>query len=214
MTEMGRRVGAGDMLKSVYDPNEDGVIAVAQTQADMTKAAYDTVIDALVALAAAHKTQHQGGGADALDVTGLTGTTPYALLAGTGAGRTLRQIYIYFTDGTNVATMSCQASSYFNGDGIAEVDNIAKGDTSGVFNLEADGQKLRIAQAAFSGAVKMCHIIIARTSAQEVPSLLAEQYAGGIRIHFYKHDTAAAYDISTDIGTGQIRAILTYITDP
>lgn len=73
MTDFGRRAGQGDMLKSVYDPNEDGVIALAQTEADMTKAAYDPVINALIALAAAHKTQHQSGGSDEIDVTGLTG---------------------------------------------------------------------------------------------------------------------------------------------
>lgn len=39
MTDFGRRLS--DMLKSDYDPDEDGVIAVAQTEADMTKAVYD-----------------------------------------------------------------------------------------------------------------------------------------------------------------------------
>ena len=35
----------GDMLKSDYDPDEDGVIATAQTQADMEKSIYDTDAD-------------------------------------------------------------------------------------------------------------------------------------------------------------------------
>jgi len=99
MTDFGRRVGGGDMLKAMYDPNEDGVIvspqtqadmtksvydpnedaviAVAQTQADMTKAVYDPVLAALQALAAAHKTQHQNGGDDEIACTGLVGRINY-----------------------------------------------------------------------------------------------------------------------------------------
>jgi len=33
--------GEGDMKKSDYDPDEDGVIAIAQTEADMKKSVYD-----------------------------------------------------------------------------------------------------------------------------------------------------------------------------
>ena len=213
MTEMGRRVGTGDMLKSVYDSNEDGVIAVAQTEADMTKAAYDTVINALISLAAAHKTQHQSGGADALDVTGLTGTTPYALLGGSFVGRVLRQIYLYVSDGTAVGTIKVKANSLFNGDGITEVDNLEKSETDGPWTLEADGQKLVIDASAFSGNIQMCMINIARTTAQEPPLIYAEKYGNHIRLHFYDFNTATGQDITADIGTGEIRAVVTYVTD-
>lgn len=40
--------GAGDMSKTTYDPNDDGVIAVAQTEADMKKTVYDTDDDGKV----------------------------------------------------------------------------------------------------------------------------------------------------------------------
>jgi len=73
MTDMGRRPGGGDMLKSVYDCDDDGIIAVGQTQADMVKATYDPVIAAIQALAADHKTQHENGGSDEIDLTGLSG---------------------------------------------------------------------------------------------------------------------------------------------
>jgi hypothetical protein len=39
MTDFGRR--PDEMLKNVYDPDDDGVIAVAQTEADMKKEVYD-----------------------------------------------------------------------------------------------------------------------------------------------------------------------------
>ena len=36
----GAGVGVGDMLKSTYDPDDDGVIAVAQTEADKTPSGF------------------------------------------------------------------------------------------------------------------------------------------------------------------------------
>ena len=66
-----------DMKRSVYDANLDGVIAIAQTEADMTKAVYDTVIDALIALAADHNAQHEDGGTDEISAAGLVGRINY-----------------------------------------------------------------------------------------------------------------------------------------
>lgn len=71
MTDFGRRTGQGDMLKSVYDPNDDGVVALAQTEADMTKAVYDPALAAMATLLAAHNTQHQYGGSDAIKLDAL-----------------------------------------------------------------------------------------------------------------------------------------------
>ena len=45
------RGGSGDMLKSVYDSNLDGVIAVAETEADMKKSVYDGDDDGVIAFA-------------------------------------------------------------------------------------------------------------------------------------------------------------------
>ena len=235
MTDFGRRTGTGDMLKAVYDPNEDGVIAVAQTEADMkrsvydanldgviavaqteadmTKAVYDTVINALIALAADHNAQHEDGGTDEIDATGLTGVPVAPLLVDGVAGRVLRQIYFYVTDGTNVLTIKCKAFGIWNGDVMAEVDNIAKGDTSGVFSLSADGQKLTIDASAFSGNIKLATISIARTSAQVRPSILTEKSGNNMKLHFYNHATSAGLDITADIGTGEIRSLITYVTD-
>ncbi len=39
--EFGTPAGAGDMTKAIYDPNDDGVIAIAQTEADMKKSLFD-----------------------------------------------------------------------------------------------------------------------------------------------------------------------------
>ena len=213
MTDFGRRSGAGDMLKSVYDPNQDGVIAIAQTEADMVKATYDPVIAAIQALAAAHKTQHQNGGTDEINATGLTGVPVAPLLVDGVAGRVFRQVYFYISDGTNVLTIKCQAFAIWNGDTIAEVDNIGKGATVGVFSLSADGQKLTIDASAFSGNIKLAIFTIARSSAQTNPYVYPEKSGNNLKLHFYEFGTATGIDITGEIGVGQIRALLTYITD-
>lgn len=73
MTDFGRRLGTGDMLKSVYDPDKDGVVALDQTEADMTKSTYDTDDDGKVDAVENHASTHQDGGADEISLTGLTG---------------------------------------------------------------------------------------------------------------------------------------------
>lgn len=61
MTDFGRR--AGDMFRSVYDCDLDGVIAIGQTEADMKKSAYDananSVVDNSEKLSGSTKTQVQ-----------------------------------------------------------------------------------------------------------------------------------------------------------
>ena len=97
MTDFGRR--AGEMLKSVYDSDDDGVIALAQTEADMKRSVYDSNLDGTVAdsdkLEASSKAQVQDHTAKShahaqADVTGLV-----AALAGksaTGHGHTESEI--------------------------------------------------------------------------------------------------------------------------
>lgn len=51
MTDFGRRTGIGDMLRTIYDPDHDGVV------------------DAIPS----HKTSHQDAGSDEIDCAGLAG---------------------------------------------------------------------------------------------------------------------------------------------
>jgi len=77
VTDFGRRIGVGDMLKSAYDPNEDGIIAVGQTEADMKKSVYDTDDDGKVNDVEAHASSHQDAGTDEIDATALVGRINY-----------------------------------------------------------------------------------------------------------------------------------------
>lgn len=153
MTDFGRRAGGGDMLRAVYDPNKDGVIAVAQTQADMTKAVYDPALAALAAILADHSEDHESGGDDEVDVTGLTGTTPACLLGDGTAGRTIRQLLLNVIPGTDPNTLKCNTANKFNHTAVSPVDNVAKGATTGGFSLNADGTYLTIEAAILEGNV-------------------------------------------------------------
>ncbi|RLC81854.1 MAG: hypothetical protein DRJ03_19710 [Chloroflexi bacterium] len=54
MTDFGRRTGEGDMKKSVYDTNDDGVVDVAESTPT-------------------HANSHEAGGTDEISVAGLSG---------------------------------------------------------------------------------------------------------------------------------------------
>lgn len=74
MTDFGKRTG--DMFKSTYDPDKNGVIAAAQTEADMKKSVYDIDASNIVddsESTAAHATKHQYAGTDQINATGLLG---------------------------------------------------------------------------------------------------------------------------------------------
>jgi len=100
MTDFGRRAG-GDMMKSVYDEDDDGIISIMHTRADMETATYDPTKTGIVADSrklelstkaqvqdhtpkyhvhsppAAHKATHQDGGADQIVCAGLVGRVNY-----------------------------------------------------------------------------------------------------------------------------------------
>jgi len=214
VTDFGRRVlGLGDMLKSVYDPDLDEVIALAQTEADMTKAVYDPTLAALAALLAAHKTQHQGGGTDQISVTGLAGTTPRAILGDGTAGRVFRGVVVKFQDGTNSDTIKITVVSRWNGDAIAEQDNIAKNATTGHFKLSSDGKVLVLLNTGLTGSVLyVISNLISNATTNEFLSN-ASKVDDGIQMLFQGLSDGANKDITGFINAGDFYTHLLYITD-
>ena len=211
---MGRRVGTGDMLTSVYDPNEDGVIAVAQTQADMVKATYDPVIAAIQALAAAHKTQHQNGGTDEINATGLTGVPVAPLLADGVAGRVFRELMITIDNGSNDQTLKCSTINRFNHTPISTVDNIAKGATTGGFTLDAQGQTLLIEAAVLEGNVVFAvpSVLINYNTARALPYVFA--LSNDIQVKIASDVGGTIKDITAFVDAGRIVIAIPYITNP
>ena len=213
MTEMGRRSGGGDMLKSVYDPNLDGVIALAQTQADMTKAVYDPVVAAIQALAAAHKTQHQNGGTDEINATGLTGI-PVAPLLGDGTpGRVLRFSSLSIQNGTDPDTLKCTLSSRWNGDVIPTQDNVALDATTGHFKVNAPGRYLTILNTGLTGNM-LFTVAHFRTNATNTIFLATTIFQADGILCRAMHPSDGTYMVLTDlVNVGDIVFDILYVTD-
>ena len=65
--------GPGDMLKSVYDTDDDGVADAAELAANALKLEGSTKAEVRDHVPIAHKTSHQDGGTDEISVAGLSG---------------------------------------------------------------------------------------------------------------------------------------------
>ena len=63
-----------------------------------------------------------------------------------------RKCLLTIANGTNASTLKCTLASEFNGDTIAETDNVAKGATTGSWTLDADGKVLDIELGDVLGA--------------------------------------------------------------
>lgn len=87
----------------------------------------------------------------AIAVNSMQGTKAYidniclnTILSDGTAGRVLRFSLLKIDDGTNANTLKCTLSSIWNGDAIAETDNVAKGATTGDFTFNAGGDELTL----------------------------------------------------------------------
>jgi len=65
--------GPGDMLKSIYDTDDDGAVDAAEIAANSLKLEGSTKAEVRDHVPLAHKTSHQDGGSDELSVQGLSG---------------------------------------------------------------------------------------------------------------------------------------------
>ena len=213
MTDFGRRTGQGDMLKSVYDPNEDGVIAVAQTEADMTEAYYGPVLTAMLSLAADHSTQHESGGTDVLNVTGLTGV-PVAPILGDGiAQRHLRELRLTIDDGTDAGTLKCTITNRWNAPTYAAVDNIYKNTLTGNFYLSATGKQLVLGAAIIAGNCRFAVGVIHKSlnSLNTHPAVV--RATDGIAVYLFTVTGGTQRDMTSFVDTGKIELNILYITD-
>jgi len=141
-------------------------------------------------------------------------TTIQGAILGDGTkGRQLRGINCAIRDGTNAATLNCRVYSRWNGDAIAETDNIAKDATVGDFSLNAAGTYLNIEASGLAG-----NAIWALGSLQDNASgvvLTARAFAEGndIQIRAYHASTGILQDLTTLVDTGNVNIEILYITD-
>ena len=130
------------------------------------------------------------------------------------AGRVERLLNLEILNGTNASTVKCQTYNQWNGDVVAQADNIPKGGSSGAFSLSADGKTLIIADSAISGdtiAVLIAHIVINQTTTAFNVDV---SVLSGIRLQFTTDPNGSDIDLASiiDTGGGTIYIHILYIT--
>lgn len=139
----------------------------------------------------------------------------YDAVKGDGtSGRVLRRSVLTIDDGTNADTLKCTLTSVWNGDTIAETDNVPKGGTAGNFTLNAGGTILTVeaaglagnAVAALSGEIHDNTSTVALQSKVDVSS-------NDLRFFGYGTADGAAKDLTVLVDTGSLFCDITYLTD-
>jgi len=191
MTDFGKRWGIGDMLKADYDP----------------------VIACIQALAAAHKTQHQNGGTDEINATGLTGVPVAPLLVDGVAGRVLRSDFIYVSDGSNPDTIYASLAAQWNSSPINDTDNVIKNGTTGVWHVDLSGQIITILNTGLTGnavGVIAVTLWLNTTGTTYFPYITKSDQ--GIAISVYDVNFIVP-DLTVVADAGYLAFTVTYLTD-
>jgi len=191
--------------------NKHTSATLAQLNAEISDATLDKDTDTRTPTA--HKTSHQDGGSDEINVAGLTGTTPRAILGDATPGRVLRYIQLEIANGTTGATLKCTIADLFNGDVVSSVDNISKDATTDGFTLSADGQKLTIEAAILSGNVLYAMAVIGNNATEVLFAVTPRAESNDIFLNFTVVPTGDPIDLTTLVDTGKIWLHITYITD-
>ncbi len=128
-------------------------------------------------------------------------------------GRIFRGVYIFIDNGTTGVSLKCTLVSEWNGDTIAETDDIAKNATTGSFSLNAAGTVLTVEAAGLSGNVVYA-IGTMYYNASTVEIVEHVRVSGNdILIGVSASTSGAAQDLTTLVDTGQIQIQILYITD-
>ena len=150
----------------------------------------------------------------AVDIVAMNANWEYVISGDGTAGRVLRDSYLKVEDGTNANTLKCTLVSRWNGDAIAETDNIAKGATTGNFTLHASGYQLTIEAAGLSGnAVAVLSCSPHANTSTVVLDPDGTVTSNDIIITFYGATDGSLLDATVLVDTGSFRIRLTYLTD-
>ncbi len=131
----------------------------------------------------------------------------------TTGGRVRRASYITIANGSNANTLKCTLTNRWNGDTIAETDNVAKGATTGNFTLDAGGTHLTIEAAGLSGNVVNAIANVIHNASNTIISNWTEVVSNDIEIQLKLITTGAAQDITVLVDTGSVLLDVLYITD-
>lgn len=148
------------------------------------------------------------------DQWGYVGALTTHPIGGDGtAGRILRGISISIKNGTNASTLKCRVTNQWNGDVIAETDNIIKDATTGDFSLDSFGMHLYLEVSGLSGNCVYAHGILSRNASGT--AAIAEVTAVSNKVHMILRDasTDAGLDLTTLVDTGDLYLLIMYVTD-
>jgi len=129
------------------------------------------------------------------------------------AGRVLRGAYVRIEDGTDAATLKCSVVDRWNGDAVGYTDNIAKGGTTGAFDLSADGKVLKVWSSSLIADVLYAVGIVVenRSGIDLVPDVAGN--TDHIRVTVKHSNNGTLQDMTNLVNAGRVFVDITYITD-
>lgn len=134
------------------------------------------------------------------------------LLEGDGTKRVFRVSKVTIADGTTASTIKVSAASVFNGDTVAEENNLGASGDTGNFTLDSTKSSLHIESGGLTG--NCTHVplaIIERNAGGEFPYCQASCVANGITLKFRKNDDGN-YDLTSHVDNGNLYIIILYLT--
>jgi hypothetical protein len=149
--------------------------------------------------------------------TAADGITNPPLIGDSTAGRVLRVGHLWITDGTDASTIACQLFSDWNGDAIAEEDNLAAGTPGTYFSLNqgvASQPWIEILTAGLSGnCIAVISATIYLNDCGTDLLVWGIHSANKIKLFFQNPPNSGNIALSTLVDTGVIYISIAYITD-
>ena len=151
-----------------------------------------------------------GGG----DISANRTFNALGVLADGTSGRTMRSVYLLVQNGTNAATLKCEVINIWNGDTVASTDNIAKGATTGVFNMEADGSSVYWLDTGITGdsIYAIGNLTNNTTGTQILITVIKKTSPAGIEFSARNVTTGTQYDLTTLVDSGNMTVQIMYLT--
>ena len=138
------------------------------------------------------------------------------LISGDGtAGRVLRRTKITIQNGSDADTIKCAGVDVWNGDTLAEEDNLGGGGDTGNFSLDAGQDTLTIEAGGLTGnAVAVLNAQLSFNSTATAITVEGKAVTNDIVLYFYNATSGAAYDLCAAVdGPGAVNVYVLYLTD-